>query len=84
MARSRITTADDIATLVHRVRKSQGLTQGELAGACGIGLRFIVDLEKGKPTCQIGKVLLVLSMLGVRIDAKEPAAIAQSVETVNG
>jgi hypothetical protein len=31
---------------------------------CGTGLRFIVDLEKGKPTCQVGKTLHVLQMLG--------------------
>jgi HTH-type transcriptional regulator / antitoxin HipB len=35
---------------------------------CGTGLRFIVDLEKGKPTCQIGKTLQVLQALGLAIE----------------
>ena len=38
----------------------------------GTGLRFIIDLEKGKPTCQLGKVLVVLHTLGIKIDAIPP------------
>lgn len=33
----------------------------------GTGLRFIVDLEKGKPTCQMGKTIGVLQALGLAI-----------------
>jgi hypothetical protein len=36
---------------------------------CGTGLRFVVDLERGKPTCQIGKTLDVLQSLGLAIEA---------------
>ena len=39
-----------------------------LAMTCGTGLRFIVDLEKGKPTCHIGKTLQVLQALGLSIE----------------
>lgn len=35
---------------------------------CGTGIRFIVDLEKGKPTCQIGKTLQVLQLLGLAVE----------------
>jgi predicted transcriptional regulator len=49
-----------------------GVTQEQLATAAGTGLRFIVDLEKGKPTCQIGKVLTVLQTLGIRITLTAP------------
>jgi HTH-type transcriptional regulator/antitoxin HipB len=35
---------------------------------CGTGLRFIVDLEKGKPTCQIGKAIQVLQALGLAFE----------------
>lgn len=72
MAKSRISNTSDIGSLVQRVRKSQQLSQQELAGACGLGTRFISDLEKGKPTCQIGKVLLVISMLGIKLETHEP------------
>jgi hypothetical protein len=35
--------------------------------SCGVGLRFLSDLENGKPTCQMGKVLLVIESLGLMI-----------------
>ena len=38
----------------------------------GTGLRFIIDLEKGKPTCQLGKVLNVLQTLGIKIEMIPP------------
>jgi HTH-type transcriptional regulator / antitoxin HipB len=49
-------------------RKQLKINQKELAMTCGTGLRFIVDLEKGKPTCQIGKTLQVLQALGLAIE----------------
>jgi hypothetical protein len=44
-----------------------------LALTSGTGLRFVIDLEKGKETCQIGKVLTVLQTLGIRIALTPPA-----------
>ena len=43
-----------------------------LAGAAGVGLRFIVDLEAGKPTAPIGKPLVVLQALGCTIEINPP------------
>lgn len=48
-------------------RKQLKVTQKDLALTCGTGLRFIIDLEKGKPTCQIGKILKVLQALGLKL-----------------
>jgi DNA-binding XRE family transcriptional regulator len=42
------------------------LRQDDLALAVGVGRRFIIDLEAGKPTCQLGKALLVASAVGLR------------------
>ena len=42
-----------------------------MAGLCNVGVRFIVDLEAGKETCQIGKVLYVLDMLGIKLRVDE-------------
>ena len=50
---------------VRRLRKRHNVTQGDLALTSGTGLRFIIELEKGKPTCQLGKVLNVLNTLGI-------------------
>ena len=69
----KILSPQELGTLVRQVRLSQKLTQTELAGASGTGVRFIVDLEKGKVTCAIGKVLRVIAMLGIQLDAEIPA-----------
>jgi y4mF family transcriptional regulator len=62
-----ITDARSLGALVKHVRKSQGLTQEQLAAACGLGRRFIVELERGKATSHIGKTLQVLSALGLSL-----------------
>lgn len=71
MARRNLTSAE-IGDIVRTTRKAAGLRQDELAGAAGVGLRFIVDLEAGKPTAQIGKTLQVLSALGCSLDITPP------------
>ncbi len=45
-------------------RKQLGLTQPQLALAAGVGVRFIVELEAGKPTLRLETILRVLSALG--------------------
>ncbi len=62
----------EIGDIVRTSRKAAGLRQDELAGASGVGLRFIVDLEAGKPTAQIGKTLQVLAALGCSFDIVAP------------
>ena len=64
----RIKTSEELGTAIRTRRKLLKITQKELAMACGTGLRFIVDLEKGKPTCQTGKTLQVLQALGLIIE----------------
>lgn len=62
-----------LGRFVRRERKAQALRQDELAAASGVGLRFIVDLEAGKPTLQLEKALLVLRTLGCTLHI-EPRA----------
>jgi y4mF family transcriptional regulator len=59
---------EQLGTAIRMRRKQLKITQKELAMTCGTGLRFIVDLEKGKPTCQVGKTLQVLQALGLAIE----------------
>ena len=68
----RTLTPAEIGTIVRTTRRAQDLRQDELAGAAGVGLRFIVDLEAGKPTAQIGKTLLVLQALGCSFEITPP------------
>jgi len=56
-----------LGQLIKQQRKSIGLTQSEVALACGVGIRVISDLENGKPTCHIGKALLVLESIGLNV-----------------
>ncbi len=65
-------TPEQIGVLVRKTRKDMGITQKNLALTSGTGLRFIIELEKGKPTCQIGKVLTVLQTLGIKLALTPP------------
>ena len=65
----------ELGELIKAIRKSQRMTQSELAGASGTGVRFIVDLEKGKPTSEVEKVILVTTMLGIKLEAHMPEDI---------
>jgi HTH-type transcriptional regulator/antitoxin HipB len=66
-------TAQDIGKLIRDTRKRLGVTQKHLALTSGTGLRFVIDLEKGKQTCEIGKALTVLQTLGIRLTLTPPA-----------
>lgn len=66
-----IKNLQDISATIRRVRKEKGLTQAELAAACGTGVRFIVDLEAAKPTISLTKTLKVLQMLGIQLEIRE-------------
>ena len=65
-----IRTAADLGRVVRGARRSLGLRQSQLALASGTGIRFIVDLERGKETCRLGKALRVLEVLGVGVSAR--------------
>ncbi len=55
---------NDIGKQIKALRKKFQLTQVELAERAGIGIRFIRELEKGKPTVRLDKVNQVLTFFG--------------------
>ena len=63
---------EQIGEIVRQTRKAMGVTQKDLALTSGTGLRFIIELEKGKPTSQLGKVLTVLQTLGIKLEITAP------------
>jgi y4mF family transcriptional regulator len=67
-----IETPQHIGNAVRRTRKALGLTQPQLALAAGVGVRFIVDLEAGKPTVRLENVLQVLQALGASLSLSGP------------
>ena len=70
-------TPKDLGKIVRETRKKLGVTQKDLALTSGTGLRFVIDLEKGKETCQIGKALTILHTLGIRLALTPPASPAK-------
>jgi y4mF family transcriptional regulator len=65
-------TPEQIGLKIRDLRKRQGLRQDQLAGAAGVGLRFLIELEAGKETAQLGKTLAVLNALGCKIELIGP------------
>lgn len=66
----KINEVADIGRIIRKTRKSQKITQADLAIASQVGIRFIVELENGKETAQLGKVLRVCRMLGITINVE--------------
>ncbi len=61
--------ANDIIQFIKQRRKRLGLTQKELADRAGVGLRFVRDLEQGKPTVRVDKVNQILALFGHKAGA---------------
>lgn len=59
-----IQTPFQLGDALRQSRKQLGLTQSQLALASGVGVRFIVDLEAGKPTLRLENILRVIHALG--------------------
>lgn len=70
-------TAKDFGEAVRKVRKELGWTQVDLALRAGTGERFIVELEAGKPSCQLDKALLVARTLNMQIGDLRTASVAE-------
>jgi y4mF family transcriptional regulator len=69
-------TSQEIGALIRDTRKRLGVTQKDLALTAGTGLRFVIDLEKGKETCELGKSLRILQTLGITLTLTPPAGEA--------
>lgn len=62
-----IRTAEDLGRVIRTHRKALGVDQTDTAGFAGAGTRFLSELERGKPTAQIGKILAILNALGLEL-----------------
>jgi HTH-type transcriptional regulator / antitoxin HipB len=59
--------AQAFGLLVRSHRQAMNLSQDDLALITGVGRRFIIDLERGKPSCQLGRSLLVARELRLNL-----------------
>lgn len=62
-----IQSPQQLGAVLRAARKQIGLTQPQLALAAGVGVRFIVELEAGKPTVRLESVMRVIDALGGEI-----------------
>lgn len=65
-------TSDELGRIIRAARRAQGLRQDQLAGAAGVGVRFLSELERGKTTARVGKALAVLEALGCKVLIEPP------------
>ena len=63
----KILSPEALGKLIRRRRKESGSDQVRAAGLAGVGVRFLSELERGKHTAELGKVLKVLERLGLEI-----------------
>ena len=66
-------TPHQLGAAIRSARRRQKLRQDQLAAAANVGVRFIIDLEAGKPTAQLAKTLAVIDALGLRLHLDETA-----------
>jgi y4mF family transcriptional regulator len=80
-----IQSPQQLGEALRAARKQLGLTQPRLALAAGVGVRFIVDLEAGKPTLRLENVLRVIAALGGEVHLSGlPDAAAEDQREGNG
>src|SRR5271165_3415195 len=58
----------EVGKIIMAARRHRGLTQTELARAIGATQAWVSEVEQGKDTAQIGKILRTLGYLGVRLE----------------
>lgn len=66
-----VRSASDVGLAVRKRRLEDHLTLAQTAGLCNVNYRFLSDLENGKQTVRLDKVLQVLACLGLELNIKE-------------
>ncbi len=61
----KITDSASLGEVIRKRRKELGYTQSDLADFSGFSVSFISNLENGKPTCEIGKAIYIIHVLGM-------------------
>jgi len=73
-----ITDPASLGAAIRVARKAARLTQSDLAMVSGVGVRFLVELEKGKPGCEIGRSLTVAKAVGLELLVRPHLAVNTS------
>ena len=67
-----VTEMKQIGEIVRKIRKAQKVSQTVLSQASNVGLRFVGDIERGKPSVQFDKLMAVLTSLGIAVKLEMP------------
>jgi DNA-binding XRE family transcriptional regulator len=77
-------TALAFGSMIRGRRKALNMRQDQLALATGVGRRFLIELEAGKPSCQLGRSLLVAEALGLSpadiLACRDPSSSAAAAD----
>ncbi len=76
----RIVNARDLGLYIRDRRRDLKLTQAGLAAAAGVSRRWLLSVESGKPTAEIGLVLRTLHALGLMLDAQPESASPGAID----
>jgi HTH-type transcriptional regulator/antitoxin HipB len=63
----KIDSIEQLGQMIRAKRREIGVEQARVAGLAGVGLRFLSELERGKPTAALGKAIQVIQKLGLEI-----------------
>jgi y4mF family transcriptional regulator len=74
-----IRSVADLGLVLRAVRKSSGVRQDDLAATVGVSKQFTADVERGKPTVQLGRVLKLLAEMGIMLSADIPDSVAPAL-----
>jgi HTH-type transcriptional regulator/antitoxin HipB len=66
-----ITSPAEFGAALREARRLRGLRLEDAAAGAGVGVRFLSELERGKPTCRLGETLRVASSLGLRVSIED-------------
>ena len=75
-----IHSTEELGRIIRAVRKSAQVRQDDLAAIVGVSRQFTVDVEKGKSTVQMARVLRLLQELGIELSVDIPSAASQELE----
>jgi len=75
-----IQSTEELGLVIRAVRKSTQVRQDDLAAVVGVSRQFTVDVEKGKPTVQLARVLRLLKELGIELSVDIPSAASKELE----
>jgi y4mF family transcriptional regulator len=70
----------EIGQLIRSRREAKGLTQAALAKQLGASRKWVMEMEGGKTTAEIGRILQALSVLGVALCIKDVSSVNQQTD----